>query len=597
MKRTLFLFLLLSVALAGCKKNPAEPAVYSNTVTAGVNGTVSADMVQAAPGTTVTLTATPAEGYQLALWTVTSGNTTVVNPRAASTKFSMPAGDVTITASFALPGSGYSITVTSGAHGNAVADMETAEEGTLVTLTANPHPGFELAGWSVTSGNVTLDKPNGDPATFLMPAGDVEIASSYSEIADFDVYSVVTDRKFLEYLKGAGFDADNNGRLSMAEAADVFEIRAPYDSAIASLAGVECFYNIGVLSFAGNNVTEVDLTPFAELVSLDFNTNDITAIDTSKNPLLGRVVCYDNQLSELDLSHNPELDYLRCYGNRLTALDLSANTKLRELDCSGNDIATLTLPATDTFVWLQCNGNELTELDVTQCPKLGSIMCQNNRNLGSLDVTQNPLLTGLSCSNCGLAELDLTQNGELSELLAGENEFTALDLSGNPKMLRMSIGGNNFSSIDLDDVPLLENLNIDNNQLTSLDVSGNTKLYLVNCSNNQLASFRASETLSFLQCGNNRLTSFSVAEYPRLNTLECHANLLTTLDASTMPRVEFDGYYWLFCGQQKTATGGDQNLTLTLAQEHFSMWNTAQQGYEALKNYPENSNITLQIKE
>ena len=595
MKRLILLSILgIALAFAGCNKNPQEPSVYRITVTGSANGTATANMTEAAPGQTVTLTAIPDDGYELDSWTVSTGNTTLTNSHALETRFMMPAGDVAVSANFVAEDgrSMFRITVTSGEHGTASADVEEALKDAIVTLTAVPDEGYEFAGWTVESGNATLDYPTSLVTTFKMPEGDVELSTRFVRPADLDVYSLVRDEKFLAYLKSAGFDTDNNGRLSLAEAAEVIQMTVPYDSGISSLAGIERFVNIQNLTFAGNNVETIDLTPLSDLHYLNCNTNDITSIDLSQNTKLGHLICYDNLLAELDLSNNPELYKLRCYGNNLTSLDLSVNIKLEELDCSGNDIATLDLPATNAFWWLQCNGNNLTALDVDHCPGLKTIFCHNNQ-LGTLDVTQNTLLVDLSSSNCGLSTLDLTRNEELTQLSLGNNELTTLDLSGNSKLIRLSVGSNNFTSIDLSDVPMLENLHIDNNNLTSLDTSGNPALYLINCVNNQISSFTASENLSFLECSNNKLTSFDVARYPKLNTLECNGNQLTTLDASSLVVGDFDGYYWLFCGQQKTASGADHTLTLTLAQKHLSMWNTAQRGYEALKSYPENSGVTL----
>lgn len=73
----------------------AASDTYTVTVTSGGNGTASASHTSAAEGTTITLTANPSTGYHFEKWEVTSGNVTITN-----NKFTMPAGNVTITAHF-----------------------------------------------------------------------------------------------------------------------------------------------------------------------------------------------------------------------------------------------------------------------------------------------------------------------------------------------------------------------------------------------------------------------------------------------------------------------------------------------------------------
>ncbi len=73
---------------------------YSITVADGIeNGSVVPDVTSAAAGTVVTLTATPAAGYELDAITVT-GVTTEIAVTVTDSKFTMPADDVTVNATF-----------------------------------------------------------------------------------------------------------------------------------------------------------------------------------------------------------------------------------------------------------------------------------------------------------------------------------------------------------------------------------------------------------------------------------------------------------------------------------------------------------------
>ena len=75
-----------------------EPATYAITIAATENGTVAADVEEAAEGDKVTLTITPAEGYELDQLSVAAGETAV--EVAADNTFTMPAAEVTVTATF-----------------------------------------------------------------------------------------------------------------------------------------------------------------------------------------------------------------------------------------------------------------------------------------------------------------------------------------------------------------------------------------------------------------------------------------------------------------------------------------------------------------
>ena len=74
------------------------PVLYNVTVAEGLeNGTVVASPVQAEEGETVTLTITPAEGYELDVLTVKAGENDV---EVSENTFAMPAADVTVSATF-----------------------------------------------------------------------------------------------------------------------------------------------------------------------------------------------------------------------------------------------------------------------------------------------------------------------------------------------------------------------------------------------------------------------------------------------------------------------------------------------------------------
>ena len=142
--------------------NPTE----GGTVT--VNSSTSPASVTA--GSTVNLVATANEGYRFTGWTF-SDNITDADSSSANTTFTMPAGDVTVTANFKQV---YTVTVNASAGGTATADKTTAVAGEAVTLTATPNSGYHFDRWNIVSGTITIQNNQ-----FTMPDGNVEIQAIF----------------------------------------------------------------------------------------------------------------------------------------------------------------------------------------------------------------------------------------------------------------------------------------------------------------------------------------------------------------------------------------------------------------------------------
>ena len=144
----------------------AEPGAvkYSINVVQPANGTVSASATSATAGTTVKLTATPAEGYTLDYFTLDGA-------RINGDTFIMPARNVEVSAVFTA--NAYSITVVQPAGGMVSASATSATAGTTVKLTATPAEGYTLDYF-------TLDGERINGNTFIMPARNVEVSAVFT---------------------------------------------------------------------------------------------------------------------------------------------------------------------------------------------------------------------------------------------------------------------------------------------------------------------------------------------------------------------------------------------------------------------------------
>ncbi len=152
-------------------------AAVSYTISVDSNiehGSVTADKTTANFGDVITLTATPANGYQFGAFTVTSNGQTVT---VTDNSFTMPAGNVTVSATFTAVG--YTVGVATMTHGSVTASKTTANVGEEITLTATPNAGYTFGEYTVTSGAQQIELEGN---TFTMPAGNVVISATFTAI-------------------------------------------------------------------------------------------------------------------------------------------------------------------------------------------------------------------------------------------------------------------------------------------------------------------------------------------------------------------------------------------------------------------------------
>ena len=180
---------------------------YSITVVQPTGGTVSAFATFATAGTTVKLTATPAEGYTLDYFTLDG-------ERINGNTFSMPARNVEVSAVFTA--NAYSITVVQPAGGTVSASKLSAFFGEAVELTAVPDEGYELSHYVVNGA-----ANNG--GTFTMPARDVIVTAVFTKVAEPSVNLALnatiyySNKKYPDYAKNGPQHAFD-GKMSDREA-------------------------------------------------------------------------------------------------------------------------------------------------------------------------------------------------------------------------------------------------------------------------------------------------------------------------------------------------------------------------------------------
>ncbi len=532
--------------------NPGEK--YSIVLTDDGNGSAAATIdavpvTEAEEGATVTLTATPGEGYIFDKWSTETDGVTFSDAATSPATFTMPAVSVEIKAEFKPvedPNTKYTITLTCDGEGTAAATVDgspvtEAEAGATVTLTATPAEGWLFFKWVAETGGVTLGDASAGSTTFTMPAADVEIKAELIE--DIDVLTKIPDTNFNNHCKQ--YDTDNDGKLSIAEALEVTTMNVQFRR-IASMEGVEYFRNLTNLNCGMQSVSNSPLT-------------------------------------SLDLSKNTELIELNCQINSLATLDLSKNTKLTTILTQQNKLTSITIPASDIITTLDVNQNLLTTLDVSKFPNLTTLMCSINR-LTSLDLSNNGALQYLFCSDNALGSIDVSNNLELLELYCSRTGLTSVDVSKNEKLMDIGVIGNNLTTINLSNNPEIIWLELMNNKITSLDVSKNEKLTDLQVQDNLLTEIDLSKNplLRFFYCQNNKITSLDLSQNINLYNLRCYNNRISQVDITIMkPEL---GIYHAYCGNQTTDGTTPLTLTLTMREDMRSFWdrnlaNATEEGY------------------
>ena len=176
------------------------PAQYTVLITDTDNGTVKAVPTAAAAGETVTITVTPDSGYEIGSVTVIDAAGEEVHHTAikdGTCSFTMPAGDVTITATFGKKAPAqYTVLITDTDNGTVKAVPTAAAAGETVTITVTPDSGYEI-------GSVTVIDAAGEEVhhtaikdgtcTFTMPAGDVTVTATFVKKAPAQYTVLITD--------------------------------------------------------------------------------------------------------------------------------------------------------------------------------------------------------------------------------------------------------------------------------------------------------------------------------------------------------------------------------------------------------------------
>lgn len=173
-----------------------KKTTYSVSINQQTGGTVSVDKTTANYQDTVTITATPAAGYELSSFSVTdaSSQTVTVTTSGNTGTFSMPASNVTVRANFGKKN--YTITKfgTPAEGGSAASVKINSQEasryklGDVLTITGTPNAGYKLKSITYQVGSGSTQTLSGNTLTITEDyIGDLSFVANYEALPTYAI--------------------------------------------------------------------------------------------------------------------------------------------------------------------------------------------------------------------------------------------------------------------------------------------------------------------------------------------------------------------------------------------------------------------------
>ena len=285
--------------------------------------------------------------------------------------------------------------------------------------------------------------------------------------------------------------------------------------------------NIERISVSGTDIATLDVHGLEKLTYLD--ASPCSKLETV---LANGCKTLNNNALYIDYSSSSlkKLDFTDC--DALTSLNIYEKyCTIEEIYASGCDNL-------ESF-YLQYSS--LISLDLSDCPKLGSVYSGHNDKFTSFKVTNCGALTGVNIQYTPLSALDFTGCDALSSVYVPNNKLTALDLSGHEALTSVTFSNNPLTTLNVSDCTALETLSLPNSvRLNTLNASGCTALTTLSCANNDLTTLDVTgcAALTELDCSNNGLTALSVNGCAALEALSCSENRLSELDLSSLKNLK-----------------------------------------------------------
>ena len=154
-----------------------------SSVSSGSSSASSSAAYDCAIGTTVTMTATPATGYDFDGWfTSANGSESAVSSTTTYSYINRSTDAQTFYARFSRTEPTYTVTATAGTGGTVSPSSGTAGETITASFTAMPKDGYSFSGWTTSDSGVTINNPSSEATTVNATAAGT-ITANFTEKA------------------------------------------------------------------------------------------------------------------------------------------------------------------------------------------------------------------------------------------------------------------------------------------------------------------------------------------------------------------------------------------------------------------------------
>ena len=425
---------------------PSTPATtYTVTIDRNIqNGTVKADVAEAAEGATVTLTATPATGYKFGAWDVKDASSNPVDVDVdANGKFTMPASNVTVSASFVAK---TQYTIKWNVAEGSVADTKVYEGDALSTLPKADHcsEGKKFIGWTTAtsvnpdgSGLVlaqSTDVPDGNKeynavyATLSGSADKVDNLDLSLTGASGSTYSSWSGKKSVSDAVYAGNSAGGNSAIQLRKSSET----QAKSGIITTTSGGKA--KKVVVTWNSNTADDRTLNVYGS--NSAYSSVDNLYTDATAGTLIGTIV--NGTSTELDITGDYEYIGMRSnasamYLDKIQITWSASSASDYSLDCGTNNTPFLTVTetafdfgtvaqnetATETFdvtggylaedVALTISGTNASFFDVSP-----NTIAKADDVEETVTVTYNPTATGDHTATLTIKTGDITKEIALS---------------------------------------------------------------------------------------------------------------------------------------------------------------------------------------
>ena len=289
----------------------------------------------------------------------------------------------------------------------------------------------------------------------------VQLEDGYEEESYTEGLTYIPDENLENWLVSEGWDDTVDGYVTNSQAAKQPSVAIyandngafdengnliygddRWSNRLTSLAGIEAFPNLEILTLAGNKIDSVNISQNEKLKYIYLDFNAFHKLDTSNNKELLELATDNNENElEVDFTNNIKLEKLALPNSNVKEIELLNHPNLWRLSLERNNLTQIDLSSLTSLELLYIDNNELSSIDFSNNPKIETLRLDNN-NLDAIDISNLSNLKLLSAAENNLESIDLSNNTNLEYLVLSMNKFkTNLDVSNCLNLLTFNILG------------------------------------------------------------------------------------------------------------------------------------------------------------